>query len=80
MFLDRCADGPSEPSFCELESAGALLGATFNFVLDDPPRLVRLLDICERAARGTVRRASVASSVDPDRLAMSVLGWFESLS
>lgn len=79
LFLDRRADGPSEPCFDQLESAGALLGATFNFVLDDPPRLVRLLDVCERAARGTVRRLSVGPDVDPDRLAISVNAWFESL-
>lgn len=79
LFLDRRADGPSEPSFDPLDSAGALLGATFNFVLDDQPRLVRLLDVCERAARGTVRRLNVGADVDPDRLAMSVNAWFESL-
>jgi len=80
LFLDRRADGPSEPCFQALEGAGALLGATFNFVLDDPARLVRLLEVCERAARGTVRRVCLGPGVDPDHLALSVSTWFESLS
>ncbi len=79
LFLDRRADGPREPSFEPIDGAGALLGATFNFVLDDPARLVRLLDVCEGAARGTVRRVSVSSGLDADRLALTVGGWFESL-
>jgi len=79
LFLDRRPDGPSEPCFRPLDGVGALLASTFNFVLDDPQRLVRLLDVCQCACAGTVRRVSVGPLVDPDRLAFSIAGWFESL-
>jgi hypothetical protein len=80
LLLDRRADGPDEPRFEGLDGAGALLGSTFNFVLDDTDRLLRLLDICELASRGTVRRLSASAEIDSDRLALTIAGWFESLS
>lgn len=80
LLLDRRPDGPAEARFEGLDGAGALLGSTFNFVLDDTDRLVRLLDICELACRGTVRRLSVSSEIDSDQLALTIAGWFESLA
>jgi hypothetical protein len=79
LVLDRRPDGPRDARFEALDGAGALLGSTFNFVIDDSERLVRLLDVCELACRGTVCRVSVADDVDADHLALSIAGWFESL-
>jgi hypothetical protein len=79
LFLERSLDGPGEPCFGCLDGAGPLLGATFNFVLDDPRRLVRLLDVCALAARGTVARVGFGPAVDADLLADCVMAWFEGL-
>jgi len=79
LFLDRHADGPSEPVIARCAETQMLLGSTFNFVLDDPERLERLLDVCATAARGAVARVSFGPACDADRLATAVAGWFESL-
>jgi hypothetical protein len=79
LFLEPGSECPIEPKFETVPGAGALLSSTFNFVLDDSKRLVRLLDVSQLAARQTVQRVSFGSAVDPDRLADRVCRWFESL-
>lgn len=77
LFLDRRADGPSSPRLEEVLDPRALLSSTFNFVLDDPERLERLLDVCALAARGPVQRVSYGPTVRSSTLAASVMGWLE---
>jgi hypothetical protein len=80
LFLERSREGSCEPRLSVVQGTGALLGTTFNFVLDDPARLVRLLDVCALAAHGTLARVSFGAAVDADRLAGCVGAWFESLT
>jgi hypothetical protein len=79
LFLQRRADGPSEPLIERCADTQLLLASTFNFVLHDPERLERLLDVCAVASRGAVARVSFGPACDADRLAIAVAGWFESL-
>jgi HPr kinase/phosphorylase len=79
VFLDRERKGPAEPVIERVADTRALLSATFNFVLDDPERLERLLDVCAIAAQGPLARVRFGATVDPDRLAGAVAGWFESV-
>ena len=79
LFLERTCGGPSEPCFRLTGDPRRLLGSTFNFVLAEPSRLERLLDVCASAARGTVARVTFGPACDPDRLAAAVVRWFESV-
>ncbi len=73
FFLDRRGHGVGGPTFEPYEEAGALLGSTFNFVLDSPERMVGLLDICALLARQRVERAVIPPSVDASRLAATIM-------
>jgi len=73
LFLERGELAPPKPSFQPLPDARLLLGSTFNFVLDDPTRLERLLDVCALAAQGTVERVSFGPGTDSGELADAVL-------
>ena len=79
VFLDRAPGGPEEPAIEPVSDPRALLSSTFNFVLDHPERLERLLDVCALAARGPLVRVRFGPAVDPDRLAATLIGWFESV-
>ena len=79
VFLDRDPDGPVEPAIDPLSDTRALLSSTFNFVLDDPARLERLLDVCALAARGPLAHVRFGPAVDPDRLAAVLTEWFRAV-
>jgi hypothetical protein len=76
LFLSRRA-GVCRPEIAPLVSAGALLSATFNFVLDAPARLERLLEVCSLAAARPVCRVTFDADADPDALASVIARWFE---
>jgi hypothetical protein len=73
LFLDRRPDGPARPRFEPLVGADALLSATFNFLIDTPERLSRLLDVCALAAQGRIERVLVGPGIDASELAGAVL-------
>jgi len=73
LLLERRRDGPEEPVFEALAGGLALLASTFNFVLTDPGRQERLLDLCALAARGRVEKVLVGLGTDADALADAVL-------
>lgn len=56
LFLDRRSTGPERPQFEADPDPRLLLSATFNFVLDTPLRLSRLLEVCAAASRLRVER------------------------
>ncbi|MGO9759961.1 MAG: HPr kinase/phosphorylase [Solirubrobacteraceae bacterium] len=72
FFLDRRADGPAQPWFEPVTDAKMLLGATFNFLLATPQRLLGLLDVCALAAQRRVERVLVGPSVDASQLGVAV--------
>jgi hypothetical protein len=72
FFLARRRDGPAQPRFEPLADAESLLSATFNFVLANPERLLRLLDVCALAARRRVERVLAGPSVDASQLATAI--------
>jgi hypothetical protein len=72
FFLERRADGPAQPRFEPLADAGALLGATFNFILASPRRLLGLLDVCALAAQRRVERVLAGPAVDAAQLGAAV--------
>lgn len=72
FFLERSADGPAQPRFEPLADAGALLGATFNFILASPRRLLGLLDVCALAAQRRVERVLAGPAVDAAQLGAAV--------
>jgi hypothetical protein len=72
FFLDRRLDGPASPRFEPVESAEWLLSATFNFVLTEPDRLRRLLEVCALAARCRAERIVVGSDASATQLAEAV--------
>lgn len=72
FFLERRVNGPSQPRFHTIADAGSLLGATFNFVLADPQRLRRLLDVCAAMSRLRVERVLAGPAVDASQLAQAV--------
>jgi hypothetical protein len=74
FFLDRQLDGPVRPRFEPIADASMLLGATFNFLLSTPERLLRLLDVCALAAQGRVERVLAGPSVDASQLAGAIAG------
>ena len=79
VFLRRTPDGPREPLITRSADARQLLASTFNFVLDDPARLERLLDVAATAAAGPVAKVTFGPGCDPERLAHVLAGWFEDL-
>lgn len=79
LFLERTPGGPTHPLIARTQDTRRLLASTFNFVLDDPGRLERLLDVAAAAAGGPVAQVSFGPGCDADRLAFAVAGWFESL-
>ncbi len=72
FLLDRHPDGPSQPRFQPVADARLLLAATFNFVLAEPERLRRLLDVCALAAAQRVERVSFGAAVDAAQLAVAI--------
>jgi hypothetical protein len=74
FFIDRRADGPARAEFAQLDAAGTLLAATFNFVLSTPKRLTSLLDVCALAARQRVELVRVGPGVSVRDLADAVAG------
>ena len=56
FFVERHADGPSQPRFDAIDDPRRLLGATFNLLLVTPERLHGLLDVCALVARGVAER------------------------
>jgi hypothetical protein len=72
FFLDRRSDGPEEPCFEPIADAELLLGATFNFLLATPQRLLGLLDVCALAAHECVERVLAGPSVDASQLGAAV--------
>jgi len=72
FFLDRRSDGPAQPRFEPATDAKMLLGATFNFLLATPQRLLGLLDVCALAARRPVERVLAGPSVDAAQLGAAV--------
>jgi hypothetical protein len=74
LFLERRDDGPPSPRFEPVADARSLLSATFNFVLADPERLRRLLDVCALAAKRHVERVLAGPEVDATQLAVAIAG------
>jgi hypothetical protein len=72
FFLERRPDGPSQPRFEAAPDPQLLLSATFNSVLTDPPRLLRLLEVCALAAQRRVERILCGPEVEVDQLADAV--------
>jgi hypothetical protein len=75
LFLARRATW-SRPTITPLVSAGALLSATFNFVLDAPARLERLLEACSLAAARPVCTVTFDAQASPEELASLIADWF----
>ena len=73
FFLDRSAGQARGTSFEPCADARTLLASTFNFVLDSPARMRRLLDVGALLARGRAERITVPGSVDADQLAAAVI-------
>jgi hypothetical protein len=72
FLLDRRANGPKTPQLQRLASPRSLLAASFNFVLDGPERLRRMLDVCALAARCRVERLSAGPGADATQLALAI--------
>jgi hypothetical protein len=50
-FVERRATGPTSIAPCVDRASRLLLASSYNFVLQEPDRLVRQLDVCARLAR-----------------------------
>jgi hypothetical protein len=75
VLLDRdVADGGAPPSVEPARPGHELLAATFNFVLRDPERAARLLEVCARAARTRVFTLRAGRCADAARLAETLVG------
>lgn len=72
FFLDRRADGPTQPHFEPATDPQLLLTTTFNFVLATPQRLRDLLEVCALAAQLRVERIVIGPSVDASLVAAAV--------
>jgi hypothetical protein len=72
FLLDRDDRNGRGPDFVPLDSAGSLLGSSFNFVLNQPERLQRLLDTCALAARCRVERVVCGADVDATQVAQAI--------
>ncbi|HEY1450573.1 MAG TPA: hypothetical protein VGF47_06425 [Solirubrobacteraceae bacterium] len=77
FLLDRRPDGPAEPTFDAAVQPRTLLAATFNFVLDAPDRLLRLLEACALLAEGRVERVLAGPRVSPAQLARAITSRLE---
>jgi hypothetical protein len=58
-----------EPGFEPVDDPRLLLASTFNLLLRDPARLVRLLDLCATLARWRCERLAFGPGVEPEELA-----------
>ena len=72
FLLDRRRNGPLHPRFEPVKDPRALLGATFNFALATPERLLGLLHVCALAARQRVERIESGPEVDASQLAAAI--------
>jgi hypothetical protein len=73
FFLQRLPDGPAQPSFQAIGDGRALLSCTFNLLLREQQRMVRLLDVCALAARRRVESVRAGPDVTPPVLARAVV-------
>ena len=69
---DRRRDGPRGPRFEPVGDPRVLLGATFNFALATPERLLSLLHVCSLASRQRVERIESGADVDAWQLAAAI--------
>jgi hypothetical protein len=58
-----------EPGFEPVDDPRLLLASTFNLLLRDPARLLRLLDLCATLARGRCERLAFGPGAGPEDLA-----------
>jgi hypothetical protein len=72
FLLDRRRDGPCHPRFEHVADPRVLLGATFNFALATPERLLGLLHVCALASRQRVERIVSGAEVDASQLAAAI--------
>ena len=73
FFLDRRQDGQQNPVFEPVSDPLMLLSATFNFVLESPERLQRLLEVSSLAAMLRVERILIGPGCDSTRIAQGIL-------
>ena len=74
LFLLQRSDRDGEDlRFETLDSARSLLASSFNFVLDQPERLRRLLDTCALAAHCRVERVLCGAAVDATQVAEAIV-------
>lgn len=73
FVLDRREDGPAQPDFQPAPDALMLLGATFNFVLETPERLQRLLETCALASALHVERVVIGPGCSTTDVAQALL-------
>jgi hypothetical protein len=71
FVLERGADA-GEPRFEPIDDPRLLLGSTFNLLLRDPGRLVRLLDLCALISAGRCERLVFGPAAAPEDLAKVV--------
>ena len=73
FFLERRQDGPADPAFEPAADARMLLSATFNYVLQSPERLERLLEVCALAATLRVERIVIGPGCETAHVAQGIL-------
>lgn len=73
FFLERRGDGPEQPSFEPIRSAGTLLAGTFNLLVATPERLHRLLETAALIAGLRAETVVFGASVDATQLAGAIL-------
>lgn len=71
--LQRLPDGPEQPSFAAIGDGRVLLSSTFNLLLREQQRMLRLLDVCALAARRRVQSLCAGPDVTPAVLAQGVI-------
>jgi hypothetical protein len=72
FLLDRRRNGPRHPRFEPVGDPRMLLGATFNFALATPQRLLGLLHVCALASRQRVERIESGAEMDASQLAAAI--------
>ncbi len=72
FLLERRPDGPSRPHFEPAADPKLLLANTFNSVLTQPERLLRLFEVSALAARHPIERVLAGPEVQADQLASAV--------